>query len=583
MKRCRPLFTADNAVAEDYLETHLASCEKLPTSVDDRSPRFVLPYLTLDRTLALYASQGAEIGRQAFSLLSSFVDTDESIARNEPAISGLSESARNCQITARRREAVVRFFVGACSSSTKSDIKAAVAKGDGHAAVFSALAGGDIAGACDLAEKFGLENLAACISTFDVSGQHDIAQHVRQTNGSERRIYRLLSGDKVDDYHLDWVRRFLILLVYDDPQGGASDLSEVLKAYDQDVKAMLSPYPSPQYRGAGAGVQSILYKILRLNESPLTVSCVDVIDQRGASSFPHDSSLGFHLASVLSAARICAPLSPWQEESLIDSYSAQLTSAGRWEWAVFLCLCSMNPDILESTEYKRNKAKDLVLQHFHEEVAEEKKNFLLNSLGIPQEWIFEALATRSARRCDPFQYLNLLANFAPSQAALVVDQVILPNLLVASSEVTEKSLRLLESFDSELSPISLAIKNLFELAKDVDRLSHSPRKVVLDEVPNLLLICNEIGKAIAHQKENAKFKNGSALNFQPSFETPPVSSLLAEALAEVSFFRLQLKALERGIEITNETTKKRLVANLAFYAATSSDDFPKASMLRGLR
>jgi len=565
-------------------------------AIDDGSSRLLLPrsignggstasHSALHDALAAYAGQGCEVDNLSFSLLSCLVDNEESIIKNEPSISSLSQRTRETQIKARKKNAVARLLVKACETSTKADIQSAVAKGNWHSAILAALCGGDIVRACELCEHFGEEDLSVLLCSFDIDS---IGEQVRLCLGSSAksinddllRIYQLLSGDtSVGEDHLDWKRRFLIRLLYG---RASSDLSDVLKAYDKDVKSGVAPFPSPQYRGAASGVECILYKILRLSDSPPRIS---FFDQRGVSPFRHDLTLHFHLASALAAVGVFS-LSAWEEEQLLDGYAAQLSSAGHWEWAVYVLLSSLSPDPRVATGWKKNKAKSIILRNFSDDLsyAEEKRRFLRRF--VPENWFSEAVAIRNAGG-DTFEKIRCLAAIScfPTSTFLMVEKVVVPNLLFMSKEDRQKGLRVLESCQSELTPLSRAILDLFQLAEDVDIASYAPREEILDELPDLVEVCKTIENTLVAARSKVA-KEEAPLTCRPSLQSVPMKFSLCEAAEECAFLRLQLSALEKGIDITSATSKKKLASQLAFYAVDKSmvqDSQASDVLLRGLR
>lgn len=604
IQKCRPVFSDPAADDGGYLDIHRANSRKLATSVDDGSSRFVLPvaignidgdsssHERIRQTISTYASKGSEVGNQAFSLLTCFVDSEESVDILEPMASRLSPETKDSQFQERRKEAVVRFLVQACCSSVKADVQAAIARSDPHGAVLAALTGGDLSLACQLAFENGLDELATCIAAFDADGSSDILAS-SNTKGSPELlpIYRLLGGDVRATADLDWMRALLVRLLYVQPQRENHDLPQVLQAFNEEL-GKTAPFPVPAYaRGMQSTAQSILYRLLLLAELPQTTSLVDIINPSGASQYKHDFTLAFHLASCVSALCVAGSMSSDEEAHLIDGYCAQLCASGRWEWAVYICLCSLNPNpgtaSSSSTDWKRSKAKDLVLRNFHlkDPQSAPKRRFLERDVGVPKEWLFEALALRQVRRGDPFEYIGNLAAFSPARAAAVVDEVILPNLLFMSNSDLRKSLTLLESFQGELSPLSMAMLNLFELSKDLKAVMSAPHDEALEHLPAFAEDLQEIETTLtAHRSEWEKMKDGIGTKFCAPFEIIPISAMLYEASERCVFLRLQLKAIEMDIAVNAAVLDKNLTTVLAFHSLDGySKDVVTAEVMRALR
>lgn len=621
--RCRPVFNEEAGTSDisgKYLATHNSHATKIPTSVDDRSPRFVLPmamgntgdsssHSMLRKALDDYsesASRGnSSIGSLVFALLACLVDNPESVERSEFDLSDQGRTGTmRFLFSARRKEATLRFLVNACKESVHADVQAARAQNDSYGAIFVALTGGDLAKACEVAAEIGKEDLAACISAFDVEGNEDIVEQLRlaldnPNNIPEKlmRIYNVLSGDlkheeklfSAGKSSLDWMRRLIMHLLFCNPKRPDSDISEVLVAYDENVRSGVAPFPKPHYHGPSDGIESVLYRLLRLTETPQKISCIEAIDPVACSKSRHDFNLSFHLASVLSSAMGICP-SPEEEERLIFGYAAQLLACRRWEWAVYICLCSLSRDALDSssTDWKRRKAKELVLQNFNMEDPDSglKRTFLVEKVGIPKEWLHEALATRCANDPggDPFDYITHLASFSPPQASAVVDEVIVPNLLFMNRIAREKALGVLDLFQEELSPLSAAILNLFELTNDVSEIIAAPGENASEQLREMFEVCQEIDRTLSSCREKDFKTNHATTRSLPSFEVIPVSAMLHEAFEHLELLRLQLKAIEKGIHIDVDVARKKLKSQLAFLTMDEYNEaFQGPNIVRGLR
>jgi Nuclear protein 96/Nucleoporin autopeptidase len=595
LQRFRPVFLDPMAPGSEcvkYLENHKLNSEKVPTSVDDGSPRMFLPlslgnagnkasHAALYRTLSAFAGEG-EDKANAFALLASLID--ESHRGSTPGLD------------ARRKKALTGFLVDACQPSTNADILLAKSQNNAYAAVYAALTGGNLREACDVAVDIGQENLAACITTYDVEGNADLKDQVRRAAGKPNipesllEIYQLLSGDIRCSPELGWMRCFLVRLLYDSPQRTDRDIGKVLESFIRDLKETKVPFPSPSHLKGQSGVESILFRLIRLAASPQAVSCSEIIDPIGVSRFQHDFALSFHLASSLASAGMCAPLSLYDEEQLINSYGAQLVSAGKWEWAVYVSLCCLNPEMLDSssTDWKKTKAKELILQNYRlEDPRAEERRTLLEGIGVPKAWFSEAVANRQAGKGDPFETIRNMVAFSPARAVAALEESVVPNILFMSSEDADRCLALLNSFpDGELSPLATAVVNMLALSKELDELSRAPREEVLQRVPEMAEILEEIENTFhAEQSKNENVKGTPMLRFLPSsYPSFPLSSMLSEANATCVFLRLKLKAHEMGIDVGNNASHRGLTALLAFHAIDGyNEKFSYANVVRGLR
>ena len=615
LTRCRPVLKSQEGpsieTSVNYLKTHMKSARKIPTSVDDRSPRFVLPpaiensgdvssHAALHKTLEAYAEQASsdKIGKLVFALLAALVDTEESVQKCEDEYG----AGKHVMFNQRRREAVLRFLVNACKSTVDAEVQEAMANNDVCSAIYSSLTGGDLDRACKLAFDNGHEDLAICLSTFDVEGKLEMQRQVHlAATGSLNiqpeilRIYKLLTGNLKDEENrhrkgasnIDWMRRVIMRLLYSPPRRADFDISEVIASYMNDVESGLAPYPKPQYNGAPPGVECILYRLLRLTVSSHRASCLEVIEPSAITKCPHDYTLAFHIAAVISAS-MGIYSSQQDEEKILSGYVSQLVSAGHWEWALYACLCSLNPDTLESssTDWKRQKAKELVLQNFNmqDPNANRLQKFLLEDVGVPKEWLSEALATRCASSGDPFEFIQHLSMFDPSKAASVVEQVIVPNLLFMNGVNLEKAIALLDAF-TKVSPLSSALLNLIGLTDDINSMAVSPREVSPELLSEMFQVCREIEQILLSRRaETSNMKDPSSMKFYSAyFDIIPASAMFSEALERLSFLRLLLKAIEKGIPISSEISKKKLKSQLAFMTMDVGENFQSPNIIRGLR
>jgi len=280
----------------------------------------------------------------------------------------------------RKREAISRWLVNSCERDVDREIEVAKQRDDTHSAVFAALSGGDLEKASDIAMSMGDVHLAVLLAS-GVEGQRDITEQLRvwQESGSTTdlphqlmRIYRLIGGDmkgegklcKTGESLLDWRRHLTMRVTTGSMEQG---IAEILRNYNTDVAAGVAPYPHPRYvslGGSNAVVQCVLYRLLRLLEEPQQVPLLEIVDPLGHGKFAHDYSFSFHLAAVLTAMGICPSLSEYDEFRLAESYIAQLVSHGKWDWAVYVSLCSSGNESRESSQRKLSRSKDLVLQNF---------------------------------------------------------------------------------------------------------------------------------------------------------------------------------------------------------------------------
>ncbi|BGP35493.1 hypothetical protein JCM10296v2_007331 [Rhodotorula toruloides] len=137
-------------------------------------------------------------------------------------------------------------------------------------------------------------------------------------------------------------------------------------------------------------------------------------------------------------------------DRVTESYAAQLESLGKWQWAAFVLLH------LELEECRVKAIKNLLARHVDdlEEAADgenDKVRFLVETLRIPQVWIYSALADRTLSFSvlqhphAPFRaYTLLLAAQRPSEAHRLATEQLIPEAIIRNDPGLVR--RLLEPF-----------------------------------------------------------------------------------------------------------------------------------------
>ncbi|BGO95753.1 hypothetical protein NBRC10512_001589 [Rhodotorula toruloides] len=123
-------------------------------------------------------------------------------------------------------------------------------------------------------------------------------------------------------------------------------------------------------------------------------------------------------------------------DRVTESYAAQLESLGKWEWAAFVLLH------LELEECRIKAIKNLLARHVDDleepdDGENDKIKFLVETLKIPQVWIYSALADRtlslpvSKHPHAPFRaYTLLLAAQRPSEAHRLATEQLVPEAII---------------------------------------------------------------------------------------------------------------------------------------------------------
>eukprot|EP00249_Psilotum_nudum_P020782 c27844_g1_i2 orf=809-3991(-) len=212
------------------------------------------------------------------------------------------------------------------------------------------------------------------------------------------RIYQLLSGDvqgALGDWEIDW-KRFLGLLMWYNLAPDTKIL-DAINIYSQLVAEQTAPQPIPMYmeektfNGVSAqGLYDISYYLMLLHASKEKNS-VDVHKMLSSFSSTYDAldhRLAWLLRGFLQAIGVLCPL---QLHVLDMNFVSQLLSIGLCHWAIYAVL-HMPP----SHEYPG--LHEIVIREILNQYCEVwstkelQQSFLENDLGIPSEWLHEALA-----------------------------------------------------------------------------------------------------------------------------------------------------------------------------------------------
>jgi nuclear pore complex protein Nup98-Nup96 len=572
--RRRPVFSDDPSTKTlDLLKIHHSHSEK--------NGQFFLPSgspshdSSIHKTLKMYAAgaigsemmeDGASVAKQAFSLLSCFCVDKETV---DLALSGVAGDLMESECEERRTCAISQWLVDSCSMEVDRELKAAKQRQDNYGAILSAVSGGDIEKACNVAVDMGFGQLAAMLSSGP-EGRTGILKEVLQwTDKSVSskipeqlvRIYFLLGGDQKmeeDIYrkgysHFDWRRRLAMRLTYDS-SGMPPTVANVIDKYEASLAAGVAPYPQAQYLPARSRDenQCVLYRLLRLGKNSLEISLSELINPLGYTSFVHDFSLSFHLAASVSAMGCSSPLSPINEQQCIDGYMAQLVNEGYWEWAVYVSLCAFKASPTEPEDWKILRAKRLILQNFHDDdPSSTARRRFLEGMRLPSDWFEEALALRCATSGDEYGYIKHMAAYSTQEARLTLECILIPNILFLSKAKVKEALTLVEIFACEENTLSTAVFDFFQVYQNILMLDGSSREEIEAAMPALVETCNSVEQILSAHRTGEEKLQGPTLGIIPATKRVPMEFFLAESLAQISLFRLQLKALESGFPISN--------------------------------
>jgi hypothetical protein len=558
--------------------------------VDNECPLFTLPqglsnsgtgssHADLYDTLIRFASTCPDKEAKAgFVLLSLLLATHGEAA--EYTASVLTEYGADSSgnaLNVRRLAAVSIWLKDLCAATVEADIRKAKLRNDTHSAVFAALSGGAVEKACELAAEGGLMNLAVALST-DLEGRKDILQQILQLAQSgdisktSTEIIRTLK-DSAGDLHsedglfrkgansLDWRRRLALRLL----QEPEADLLQLVRHYDDDVASGNVPFPSPRYLSASSSalIESLHYRLLRLCADPQSMSLSETVDPAGFTASIHDFSLSFHLASAISAVGP-SNTSDSAIEHILDGYEAQLASQGRWEWAVFVTLCSIGDMSDETKRSKVQRAKNLVLQNFcgSDRLADRRRAFLEKKIGIPSEWFEEALAYQAASRGELLEYIVHLHAYDAKSALDVLEDVYLPNVFFMSKHEIDNLMLVIEAVAvAQEESLASAVYRFFILDKRVKELADADQEKVAEALPVLFDNYTSVEKTLLSFRSRAQSTaTGNTGIISSVSKSVPLSSMVSEALEYLGFIKLQLQALESAVASETNTGSDMFVS-----------------------
>jgi nuclear pore complex protein Nup98-Nup96 len=353
----------------------------------------------------------------------------------------------------------------------------------------------------------------------------------------------------------DWRRRLAMRLVYE-TSAADTNLTSLIQEYEAKLRRGVAPFPQPHYLSSDSeeNIQCVLYKLLRFGINELEVSLREIIDPASHTRFVHDFSLSFHLAAATSALCCSCPLTDVEEQNLVDGYAAQLISQGHWEWAVYVSLFVLDSSETSYASWKAKKAKSLVIQNFTGALsrAEECRQFL-EDVGVPSAWFEEALALRDATNGDSYGFLNHMVNVSTKEICKTLEQVLIPNMIFMNKEKLDESLKLLEVFAVDKNSLAYAVYTFFQVYQSILTLEGASSTEIEGTMPALLEACDSIEQVFVAYKSGEDRQQGKAIRFVPALV--PLSSFLAEALSQLSLFKLQMKALQAGISISSTASQ----------------------------
>ncbi|KAI5066066.1 hypothetical protein GOP47_0018690 [Adiantum capillus-veneris] len=212
-------------------------------------------------------------------------------------------------------------------------------------------------------------------------------------------IYKLLSGDiegALEDRSIDW-KRFLGLLMWYHLAPN-THIPDIIKAYSFLIEQGAAPLPVPMYveEGASSSVHgSALYDTayyLMLLHASQGQNVVDVSRMFSSSSStydPLDHRMAWLQHTILESIKVLAPT---QLHILDMNFVSQLLSVGECHWALYVALHM--PPTVDYPSLHEKVVKEILNQYCEVWSTNEiQQAFIEKELGVPAEWLHEALGT----------------------------------------------------------------------------------------------------------------------------------------------------------------------------------------------
>lgn len=229
-------------------------------------------------------------------------------------------------------------------------------------------------------------------------------------------LYKLLSGDiqgALEDRVIDW-KRFLGLLMWYH-LAPDTQLPDIIKAYSSLVEEHAAPQPIPMYveEGASHGISTVnggLYDtayylmLLHANQGQNVVNASKMFSSFSSTYDPLDHRMAWLQHGLLESIEVLVPI---QLHVLDMNFVSQLLSVGECHWAIYVAL-HMPPN-LDYPGLHEKVIKEILNQYCEVwSTSELQQTFIEKELGIPAEWLHEALGTYWQYRGDSHQAVKHL-------------------------------------------------------------------------------------------------------------------------------------------------------------------------------
>ncbi|KAJ8954478.1 hypothetical protein NQ314_007084 [Rhamnusium bicolor] len=304
--------------------------------------------------------------------------------------------------------------------------------------IFNQLSVFKILDAANLALEKRLPNLALLVSQLSVTNKTKLflqeqieswynSMTANYIGEDMKKIYLLLSGiplrDDVNIFeNVDWKRAFGMHLWYICPAG--APIENAIELYNNAFEEKgYAELPTPPYRKSYVeyGSFDVLYHILMLYKTRVH-RLSSVLNPATHTDDPLDYRLSWLLLQLFLSLDV-GLIDTSEKNKLCTSFSNQLESLGKWEWAVFVLL------YLEDNVLKKNLVMGILDRNLSPEVDKKTVNsqsFLVNKMQVPPEWIHMVKGEKTLLLERYFQAFN---HFAYAQDFCKANYVLIEHLL----------------------------------------------------------------------------------------------------------------------------------------------------------
>lgn len=319
--------------------------------------------------------------------------------------------------------------------------------------VLTLLARHDVAGAARLAHKNGEYYLALLISQAGSSlafkGMLQRQLHLWTENRADAfitedrlRVFALLAGITVwETTHgkintcegMDWIKALAHHLWYViSPVGSITDALLEYEAAcgiskDESGVEVYASGPTPSYSQSPTQFRDLCFQLISLY-CHRTIPLEKLINPLSHTWNVCENVLSWLLWQQLQALGY-SHLSETAAAQLTTAFASQLENCGLWHWAIFVAMhLKSTPSFIQSF------VEDILVRHIGQEKDEKCERFLVEKLGIPQQWIEKSRAVRALYSfCPRLQATSLLAAGLYNQAHDVICDELAPEAILSES------------------------------------------------------------------------------------------------------------------------------------------------------